>query len=220
MTEIWNEIYQGGQQLNRYPFDQVVTFVYRHRPSKPREETRILEVGCGAGNNLWFAAREGFRVTGLDGSQAAVDYARNRFAEEGLAGDFHVGSFTSLPFENNSFDLAIDRGALTNVPFGLARQAVAEVQRVLLPGGRFFFNPYSDLSTTYAHSRPGDDGMRLDITAGLTGYGPICLWGRRDLDEALAEGWRLLSVQHMERVEWLGSERNTHAEWQVVAEKA
>ena len=37
---------------------------------------RILEVGCGMGNNLWFAAREGCRVSGLDAVESAIRFAR------------------------------------------------------------------------------------------------------------------------------------------------
>jgi len=56
------QIYGQGAHLNLYPFDVVVTFVFRNAPrDRPRSEVRIVEIGCGAGNNLWFAAREGFR---------------------------------------------------------------------------------------------------------------------------------------------------------------
>src|SRR5262245_53509995 len=112
---IWEDaIYGQGQKISRYPFDIVVTFVYRNYPRhKPRHDVRILEVGCGSGNNLWFAAREGFQVAGIDGSSSAIAYAQKRFAEEGLTGDLRVGDFTQLPFESDSFDLAIDRGSLT-----------------------------------------------------------------------------------------------------------
>ena len=72
---IWERLYQaGGRHRNRYPFDSVVQFVFRHRPKDvPVNEVRILEVGCGAGNNLWFAALEGFQVTGIDASETAID---------------------------------------------------------------------------------------------------------------------------------------------------
>ena len=100
---IWEkEIYGQGRQLGRYPYDAVVSFVFRYAPrDRERSAVRILEIGCGAGNNLWFAAREGFSVTGIDGSATAIDYARKRFAEEGLSGDLRVGDFTALPFEDN-----------------------------------------------------------------------------------------------------------------------
>ena len=89
----WEEaIYSQGRHLNRYPFDAVVSFVYRYRPKvRAPQQIRILEVGCGAGNNLWFAAREGFDVAGIDGSDSAVDHARRRFEQEGLNGDLRVG---------------------------------------------------------------------------------------------------------------------------------
>ena len=45
-----------------YPFDNVVTFLFRNYPKDKQSEINILEVGCGGGNNLRFAAREGFNV--------------------------------------------------------------------------------------------------------------------------------------------------------------
>jgi len=92
---IWeSEIYSQGHHLNRYPFDAVVSFLFRYRPrDKPREQTDVLEIGCGAGNNLWFAAREGFRVAGIDGSESAISFAQKRFESEKLSGDLRVGNF-------------------------------------------------------------------------------------------------------------------------------
>src|SRR6266536_3320200 len=109
------DIYGAGRQLNRYPFDAVVSFVFANAPAKPRSETKILEIGCGAGNNLWFAAREGFAVTGIDTSPSAIAYARDRFRSERLAGEFHVAPFSSLPFPDDRFDLVIDRAAVSYV---------------------------------------------------------------------------------------------------------
>src|SRR4051812_35105178 len=81
---VWEERYAAGAQ-QRYPWSQVVSFVMRNRPrDKAIEDTHILEIGCGTGGNLWFAAREGFRVTGSDGSTAAVAAAERRFADDGL----------------------------------------------------------------------------------------------------------------------------------------
>ncbi|MCS6243447.1 MAG: hypothetical protein H2172_06260 [Opitutus sp.] len=53
----WEDaIYSQGRHLNRYPFDAVVSFVYRYRPTgRAPQEIRILEVGCGAGNTVYLA---------------------------------------------------------------------------------------------------------------------------------------------------------------------
>jgi SAM-dependent methyltransferase len=218
---VWESIYREGKALNRYPFDQVVSFLYRNfSRSKPRSETKILEIGCGAGNNLWFAAREGFSVAGLDGSPSAIEFAGKRFADEGLKGDLRVADFIKLPFEDNYFDFVIDREALTCSPFGEAQKTVVEVQRVLVPGGKFFFNPYSDRHSSFASGKPGSGGLTVDISGGtLTDIGPIFFYGKRDLHALFAIGWNLLSIRHFETMEELEPSYNCHAEWIVVAEK-
>jgi SAM-dependent methyltransferase len=218
---IWESIYSEGKALNRYPFDHVVSFIYRnYSHQKPRSETKIMEIGCGAGNNLWFAAREGFTVAGVDGSPSAIEFALKRFAEEGLKGDLRVADFISLPFGDNIYDFVIDRGALTCSGFSAARKTIAEVHRVLAPGGKFFFNPYSDRHSSFASGKPGPDGVTVDIMVGTTaGVGPICYYGKRDILAMLDKGWKILSLRHIEIMEELQPEYLLHAEWIVVAEK-
>ncbi len=219
-TTLWEEtIYSKGQALNRYPFDQVVSFIYRnYARTKPRAETRILEIGCGAGNNLWFAAREGFSVTGIDGSSSAIEYARQRFASDGLQGEFQVGDFIHLPFPDQTFDFVIDRAALTCSGRAAAMETVRQVRRVLVPEGKFFFNPYSDRHSSFASGVPGEDGVTTDISAGtLVGIGPIFFYGKRDLLDLFAEGWKLLSIRHVEFMEELQPPYLSHAEWIVIA---
>lgn len=218
---VWEAIYSEGKALNRYPFDQVVSFIYRNfSRNKPRAETKILEIGCGAGNNLWFAAREGFSVSGVDGSPSAIEFAKKRFADEGLQGDLHVADFICLPFDDNAFDFVIDREALTCSPFADAQKTVAEVRRVLAPGGKFFFNPYSDRHSSFAAGKPGPGGVTVDISGGtLTGIGQIFFYGKRDLLALFASGWKLVSIRHVEYMEELEPLYNCHAEWIVIAEK-
>lgn len=218
---IWETIYGEGRQLNRYPWDVVVSFIFSNYPrTKERKDVQILEIGCGAGSNLWFAAREGFQIAGIDGSTSAIDFAKKRFAAEGLKGDLHVGDFTALPFANHTFDLVIDRGALVCCGLSAGRQAVAEVNRVLLPGGRFFANPYSDTHTSNLSGERGPDGLVLNSTAGtLVNVGQLCFYGRRDVQDMFGSGWSILSQQHLELREEKPTGYLVHAEWRIVAEK-
>ncbi len=219
---IWEDtIYGQGAHLNKYPFDLVVTFVFRHFPRQtPRGEVRVLEIGCGAGNNLWFVAREGFAAHGLDGSPSAIEFARERFQAEGLQADLRVGDFTRLPYADAMFDLVIDRGALVCCSHEVCLKAVQEVRRVLKPGGKFLFNPYSDRHSSMASGRFGEDGLSHDITTGsVAGVGQLYFSSRREVLTTLGEGWKILSLQHLETREMLESVETTHAEWRVVAEK-
>lgn len=214
---MWEEeLYSEGRHLNRYPYDQVVTFLFRNAPPRPRQTVRVIEVGCGAGNNLWFAAREGFTVCGIDGSPSAIAFARKRFADEGLTGDLRVGDFTSLPFPDESADLAFDRGALTCAGFEAATRAIAEIRRVLSPGGRFLFTPFSTRHTS-CHARD-HDGLVSPVTTGdLAGLGQICFYDEGDIATILGEGWQVLGLELQEI-----SDRHTghlHAVWCVTSEK-
>ncbi len=218
---VWEEIYRQGKQINRYPFDPIVAFLNRHQPKdKPRAETWVLEVGCGTGNNLWFAAREGFRVAGIDGSETAIAYASRRFEAEGLEGDLRVGDYVRLPWRDDMFDFVLDRAALTNCGLSTCRQAVAEVRRVLRTGGMLFFNPYAQSHSSCASGRLGPDGMTVDITTGgLQGMGPICFYSRRDLEMLFRDGWRMHAMALVERTEMLQPGYTVMSDWQVIVEK-
>lgn len=217
---VWEEIYFRGQELNKYPFDHVVSFVWRHRPPKPVSETRILEIGCGAGNNLWFAAREGFEVAGIDASRSAISYARRRFFLEGLRADLRLGDYTSLPFSDGCFDLVFDRAAITCVGMSSARSAVSEVWRVLADGGKFLFNPYSTRHTSFMSGRRTDDNLVVDIKGGsLQGHGGICFYSERDMRALFKNGWKILSMRHTETRDEVDEVLGTVAEWRVIAQK-
>src|SRR3954465_6204264 len=112
-----------------------------------RGDERILDLGCGRGAVLLMAAQHltTGRAVGVDlwskfdqsGNSAAATQ-RNAVAE-GVADrvELHTADMTSLPFENNSFDVIVSNFAIHNIS-GRARRdkAISEAVRVLRPGGR------------------------------------------------------------------------------------
>ncbi|HYE00503.1 MAG TPA: class I SAM-dependent methyltransferase [Alphaproteobacteria bacterium] len=215
---VWEQIYSEGRQLNRYPYDGVVSFVFHRAPRHvPRPQVRILEVGFGAGNNLWFCANEGFDVCGVDGSPSGVKAAQRRFEEEGLRGDLRIGDFSALPFPDGHCDLAINRAALTQTGMSVARRAVDEVRRVLKPGGYFWNDIFSDRSTS--RGRPGPDGTLLDIAGPIAGHGQTCFYTRKEIIALFAEGWAIESLTHVESMDTLQKPYEVLAQWIVVARK-
>lgn len=217
---IWEVKYSRGH-AQRYPWDFVVSFVFRYAPRhKARNEAAILEVGCGTGANLWFAAREGFQVAGIDASASAINYARKRFLEENLKGDFRVGDYSELPFEDHAFDMVIDRGAIVCTGLSTAKKTVAAIHRVLKKGGMFLFNPYSEQHSSYSAGKKAADNLTVDISAGtLIGAGQISFYSRQQIDRLLSRGWDLASVQHLEIREELNPQKMIHAEWRIIAKK-
>ena len=218
--DFWEKTYDSGEQLNKYPYDSVVSFVFRNFPrSVPRNQVRILEVGCGAGNNMWFAAKEGFDCYGIDGSKSAISFAKARFEKEGLNCSFEVADFIRLPYQNDFFDLAIDRCAITETGFSHAKVAINEVRRVLKPGGMLHFNPYSKNHISYKVGNKIDDCLVENINKGLTRAGKTCFWDyRMILDSFSTVSWKLENALHKELSDHLSPE-DTHSEWLIYARK-
>lgn len=217
----WDQLYGGGH-FARAPYDFVMSFIYRRAPrGVARNQVRVMEVGCGAANNLWFAALEGFSVAGLDGSDAAIAEGNRRLAQAKLQGDLRVGDFTRLPFDDASVDLAIDRGALTCTGTKSMHAAIAEIHRVLKPGGFFLYNPISDTDTSYRAGTPGPDDVMQDIKAGdFQGVGQIRFVSRREIDTFLDHKlWTFDRIERVEIVDMLNPFGKTISNWRVEASK-
>ena len=95
--------------------------------------TRLLDVGCGAGQLALIAARAGARVTGCDIAANWLERARARAAAEGLEIAFDEGDAESLPYDDGQFDAVI---SLIGAMFAPRPDLVAaELTRVCRPGG-------------------------------------------------------------------------------------
>ena len=94
----------------------------------------VLEIGIGTGRNLPHY-RADVSLIGIELSPAMLEIARARARELGREVDLRVGDAQALEFPDDSFDAVVCTLSLCTIPDD--RAAVAEVRRVLRPGGRF-----------------------------------------------------------------------------------
>jgi SAM-dependent methyltransferase len=95
--------------------------------------TRLLDVGCGAGQLSLVAARAGARVTGCDIAVNWLEKARAHAAAEGLDITFEEGDAEALPYKDGQFDAVV---SLIGAMFAPRPDRVAaELTRVCRPGG-------------------------------------------------------------------------------------
>src|SRR5882724_921033 len=95
--------------------------------------TRLLDVGCVAGQLALIAARAGAQVTGCDIATNWLEKARTRAAAEGLEITFEEGDAESLPYKDAQFDVVV---SLIGAMFAPRPDLVAaELARVCRPGG-------------------------------------------------------------------------------------
>jgi ubiquinone/menaquinone biosynthesis C-methylase UbiE len=211
----WERRYaENPNYRNFYPYSEVVSFLFRHAPrdKNVRASFRVLEIGCGSGNNIWFVAREGYTVSGIDGSSTAIEFARARLAREALSADLRVGDFSKLPFESEIFDLAFERAALTFTTELGARECISELRRVLKPGGVFQCGPYSDRDSSFDRS-PDPDGTLKDVNVGTIRSNQARFLSLQDVRKSFADGWHIENLQHIEELDMNSPARISHCRW-------
>jgi len=119
-------------------YDRQIGFFDRHlfRDSRAwvcaQAGGRTLEVAIGTGLNLPLYPA-GITLTGIDFSPAMLDLARRRAGELGAAADLREADAQALPFDGDAFDTVVCTFSLCAIPDH--RRALAEMHRVLRPGG-------------------------------------------------------------------------------------
>lgn len=134
-----NDIYRKGKQLNIWPFSEVVSVFHREMSDWSEVRApRVLEVGCGAGNNLWALSRRGYDSYGVDISSTAIQIANQRLIGLGLDVELSVSSMKTLPFAEGFFDYVLDRASICQVSMDEIPECVEEIRRVLRKSGKLF----------------------------------------------------------------------------------
>ena len=103
---------------------------------------RVLDAGCGSGRNIRFLLARGFEVFGVDqdpASVAAVRALAARLAPQIPASHFEVAPVERLPWPDESMDAVLSSAVLHFASDETRFEAmIAEMWRVLRPGGLFF----------------------------------------------------------------------------------
>src|SRR5215472_9061910 len=110
----------------------------KHAGVRPGQ--RVLDVACGTGVVAVTAARLGARVTGLDLTPELVAHARENASIAGVEIEWHEGDVEGLPFGDAAFDVVVSQFGHIFAPRPAV--AVAEMLRVLKPGGTIAFSSW------------------------------------------------------------------------------
>ncbi len=125
------------------------TFMFRGQVRELRQRTAtlarmqpgdaVLDVGCGTGTLAMEVARRvgtAGRVAGVDPGTEQIALARAKAARRHVPIEFQIGVIEQIPFPDQTFDVVLSTLMMHHLPAGLKRQGLAEIARVLKPGGR------------------------------------------------------------------------------------
>ncbi|MBB5802195.1 SAM-dependent methyltransferase [Saccharothrix ecbatanensis] len=143
----------------------------------------VLDAGCGRGENAIFLAGNGHRTTGIDSAPTAIEQARQRAAERGVAVAFEVADACVLPGYDASFDVVLDSGLYHGLSAGRQRRDyTTALHRATRPGARLHMLCASDATPKEmpVPFRISEDDLRKTLPA--TG------WAITRLDAGLITG--------------------------------
>ncbi|OEW07955.1 SAM-dependent methyltransferase, partial [Campylobacter sp. BCW_6871] len=139
----WENIF-SQKEWGKYPSENLIRFIAKNFYNvKDRSKINILELGLGTGANLWFCAKEGFSVSGIEWSKTGVERFKQRLENENLSHhiqEIKIGDYEQKldEFEDESFDAWIDGYSLAYNDFKKTKIIIEKAIKKLKKNGKFF----------------------------------------------------------------------------------
>jgi len=205
--KIWEQIH-NEQEWGKYPSEEVIRFIARNYYRKERCSVNLLDAGCGSGAVTWFLAREGFQVSGFDGSITAIKKSADRLKAEELSADLKVADAAALPFQNQVFDGIIDSAMIyANTTEGI-RTILSECYRVLKPGGKMFSTGLFKIGMTgYGTGQKLEEYTYRELTEGVLAHrGTVHFFDRTQIETFWSEtGFVNIKIDSIHRTDMNGA---------------
>ena len=134
---------------------------------------RVLDAGCGTGEHVLLAAAHGAAAMGVDVSGVAIEKARAKAAQRGLAARFEVADVLHLDQLGETFDTVTDCGVFHVFDDADRLRYVTSLAAVLKPGGSYYMMCFSE-------RQPGAWGPRRVR--------------REEIEQAFGDGWEIASL--------------------------
>jgi SAM-dependent methyltransferase len=125
----WDEAFKDVDGASVIPDDWLDAYVPILEAARGSD---ILDLGCGSGNDTKYLLERGHRVIACDYSAAAIESMAHNFP---AAGRRHFDLRGGLPFPDSSALVALADLSLHYFPWEVTRRIVADIARVLAPGG-------------------------------------------------------------------------------------
>ncbi|MCL7412999.1 MAG: methyltransferase domain-containing protein [ANME-2 cluster archaeon] len=145
---------------------------------------KVLDVGCGTGENALYLAHLGFKVWGIDAAPSAIKTAKEKAKKRGTIVNFLVCDALKLQLLQNKFEAIIDSGLFHVFSDEERPVFTASLYSVLCPGGRYFMLCFSE-------HEPGSFGPRRVTQA--------------EIRETFSKGWKINYIREAELETTLGT---------------
>ncbi len=133
--QVYNQIADHFSQTRALLWDDLKDLKHYAFPG-----ARILDIGCGNGRLYQMFDDLSIAYTGIDQSENLIAHAKKKFPQA----QFEVGNMIALPFPDHSFDRIYAIASFHHLPTeDLRVQALQEMKRVLVPGGKIIMTNWN-----------------------------------------------------------------------------
>ncbi|MBX1932417.1 methyltransferase domain-containing protein [Campylobacter jejuni] len=202
-STLWENIF-SQKEWGKYPSENLIRFIAKNFYNvKDRSKINILELGLGTGANLWFCAKEGFSVSGIEWSKTGVERFKQRLENENLSHriqEIKIGDYEQKldEFKDESFDAIIDNCSLCCNNFKKTKKIFNKAIMKLKINGKFFSSTISKGIEGYDNT---NDDFQLPKSGIYTHVGMIRYSNKKDLKKLYKNKyfkWIKLQTQSLE----------------------
>ena len=151
--KIWDHIFKK-KNWGEYPAEDLIRFEKKFLNNKKKYK-QLLEIGCGTGGNLWYFAKLGYEIAGIDISKIAVKKAISKIKSEVKAwnGSIIQADITLHNFSNDMYDVIIDNEFSCCLDFYETKKLYAKLFKSLKNNGKVFIRAFSTKSYGYGSGK-------------------------------------------------------------------
>lgn len=214
----WDARYSENTHLSVWPWSDLVSYFNRY--AKPfSSQTKILEIGFGAGANIPFFKALGVDYSGIEGSQIIHSKVCESFP--GLKDKLYFGDFCSHELRD-VYDVIVDRSSMTCNSTLAIRNGLLHLANHLNVGGKYIgIDWFSTCHSDYPLGDAVDEFTRNNIQEGqFVGVGNVHFSTKEHILELFSDaGFRVTRLEHKQSNIEVPNAGHVFASWNLVAVK-